>query len=376
MAHNLCFRTWTHTTEQMEISPFGVETALEHYTKNAEWDVTKFEAVKSIQMYECCKKPFSEVVYHLHIRRKTLYYMYTLVIPVTTLTALIAIGFCLPSNSGERIILSVTILVSMTVYLNIASKKLPVTSENLPLLSIFYFLLFIQIALSLAASTFVLTNFYRQNFSKPMPPWFKWLIFENLAKLLCGTKILRRNSSPEKERQGRKTVRFSDIITVNGSSLASVNSTEIRKNENGSVKSNLVTGTQGKEEILQNLLSNETDSGAQNNATPPNGSIRSSKTSISSQIEACKLESKHIFENILRMKAFGQGDRRHAQLLMNKEMAVLTNNICEKERKKEILLEWRYASMVIDRVFLIIFICTLSISLCFFLLHKIAALTS
>ena len=360
----------------MEISPFGVETALEHYTKNAEWDVTKFEAVKSIQMYECCKKPFSEVVYHLHIRRKTLYYMYTLVIPVTTLTALIAIGFCLPSNSGERIILSVTILVSMTVYLNIASKKLPVTSENLPLLSIFYFLLFIQIALSLAASTFVLTNFYRQNFSKPMPPWFKWLIFENLAKLLCGTKILRRNSSPEKERQGRKTVRFSDIITVNGSSLASVNSTEIRKNENGSVKSNLVTGTQGKEEILQNLLSNETDSGAQNNATPPNGSIRSSKTSISSQIEACKLESKHIFENILRMKAFGQGDRRHAQLLMNKEMAVLTNNICEKERKKEILLEWRYASMVIDRVFLIIFICTLSISLCFFLLHKIAALTS
>ena len=358
----------------MEIIPFKTETGLQHFTQNAEWEVVKFSAEKRMVRYECCKEPFTEVVYHLHLRRKTLYYIYTLVLPVTTITSLIALGFCLPPNSGERIILSVTILVSMTVYLNIAGRKLPATSKNIPLLSLFYFLLFIQICFSLAASTFVLANFYRQNFSKPMPEWFRWLIFENLSKLLCGQKISTKRPLRFGTAQGGKTVRFSDFITVNGS-LASEASRCSRISSNGTHKK---SSDKPLEEHLRVPLfhsrdkeNNETDSTLLNGSfcNTTSASLQSEDTLFSSPTETINM-----FENIFGTRLAEKAERRQAKLI-NKEIEVLTHDVYEKEKKKEMINEWQYASMVIDRAFLIIFISTLTISISFFLLHKIPHLT-
>ena len=361
------FRSWTSSIDHMEIKPYAAETGLQHLTMNAEWDVISLKAEQRIIKHTCCEEPFTEVVYHLHLRRKTLYYMYTLVMPVTTITSLIATGFCLPPNSGERIILSVTILVSMTVYLNIASKRLPATSDNIPLLSLFYLMLFIQISLSLAASTFVLANFYRQNFSKPMPAWFRWLIFDNLSAILCGMKIQKGLPMRFRSKQRRKTVRFSDVITINGSAT-SISSKDGRSLPNGTVKSSGAKSPSVNSNSPEKatIMRKDSDTKVVNQVTM-NGSIHADDATINGPI--------HLYENMLEEKIAEELARRHARQLINDEMEVLTNDVYEKERKKETILEWQHASIIIDRAFLIFFIFTLTLSLSFFLLHKIPYLS-
>ena len=353
----------------MEVKPFAQETGLQHFIKNAEWDVMAFKAEQRNMYYHCCSQPFTEVVYQLHLKRKTLYYMYSLVLPVTTITSLIAIGFCLPPNSGERIILSVTVLVSMTVYLNIASKRLPATSDNIPLLSLFYLMLFVQIALSLAASTFVLTNFYRQNFSKPMPSWFRWLIFDNLSGLLCGMKLKRRPPvGLNKTKQRRKTVRFSDIITINGSAT-SLSSKECRRIANGTAKCHGINASTKHDNGPDKAPSTQQNSdGTASSQVTMNGSIHSDDAMTTSQI--------NLYENIREERLVEELGKRHTQQLICDEIDVLTNDVYGKERKKETILEWQHASAVIDRAFFIIFIFTLTLALSFFLLHKIPYLSS
>ena len=363
-------RSWTSAMDQMELKPFAAETGLEHLTINTEWDVTSFRAERKTIKYQCCKKPFSEVIYHLHLRRKTLYYMYTLIVPVATITSLIAVGFCLPPNSGERIILSVTILVSMTVYLNIASKRLPATSDNIPLLSLFYFLLFVQISFSLAASTFVLANFYRQNFSKPMPAWFKWLVFENLSRLLCGFKLQKRPPINVRAKQRRKMVRFSDIITINGSATSITSSKDGASPANGSVnsvtrKESDTKGLADKEKLSK--ISSTNSESTKIEQPVMNGSAKTDSLVTTDLI--------HLYENKLEETIAEELEKQHTHQLLNDEMEVLTNDVCQKEKKKATILEWQYASIIIDRAFLIVFIFTLTVSLSFFLLHNLPHLT-
>jgi len=350
--------------EQMEVAPFAQETGLQHFIKNAEWDVKSFQAEQRTVHYSCCKEPFTEVVYHLHLKRKTLYYMYTMVMPVTTITSLIAIGFCLPPNSGERIILSVTILVSMTVYLNIASKRLPVSSDNIPLLSLFYLMLFAQIALSLAASTFVLANFYRENFSKPIPTWFRWLVFDNLSGFLCGTKLEKRPSAGFRGKQRRKTVRFSDVVTINGSAT-SISSKESKSVPNGNANGSALNKQDDTPDSV--LLTRQANEGNATKERPMNGSIHHDEGIAAGHI--------NLYENMLEERIAEEMGKRQTQQLICDQIDVLTKDVYEKEKKKETILEWQYASTIIDRAFFVIFIFTLTLALSFFLLHKIPYLS-
>lgn len=44
------------------------------------------------------------------------------------------LGFTLPPDSGEKLSLGVTILLSLTVFLNMVAETMPATSDAVPLL--------------------------------------------------------------------------------------------------------------------------------------------------------------------------------------------------------------------------------------------------
>ncbi len=353
----------------MDITPFGTKNGLAHYTENSEWEVIKFTVRKEQKKYKCCKHPFAEVAYELHLRRKTLYYIYTMILPAATITALISIGFCLPPNSGERIALSITTLVSMTVYLNLASKKLPATSENIPLLSLFYFLLLAQISLSVAASTFVLMFFYRQGFLEPMPPWIRYIIVQKLGKILCGVNSPERPSLKTKRR--RKTVRFSDVVTVSGSqSPAATKKRECSEALNGELKSPLLVKHPEVPAFIHSAPpSRRKDGVMEREVISMNGSTQSLE-SITGSANDLAYQNGSMFN----FHTMVEGDRKHVQKIMNNDVDTLTNSVDKKQRKRNERNEWEYASMVVDRVFLIMFVITLTISVCFLMLQKIPRL--
>jgi len=84
---------------------------------------------------EHVQEPFPDVTFTVHIRRRTLYYMYNVVFPCVIMSALTLLVFCLPPDSGEKVTMGITVLLSFSVFLLRMGEDLPETSEFIPLLS-------------------------------------------------------------------------------------------------------------------------------------------------------------------------------------------------------------------------------------------------
>eukprot|EP00794_Sanderia_malayensis_P016062 gene16062-17685_t len=335
----LNFGSWTAGINELDIEPFGIQKGLAHYTENSEWQVMKFTVDKEIKAYNCCQHPFAEVVYKLELRRKTLYYIYTMILPASSITALIAIGFCLPPNSGERIALSITTLVSMTVYLNLASKRLPATSENIPLLSMFYFLLLLQISMSVAASTLVLTLFYRQNFLEPMPSMIRYIIVEQLGRMLCGVKLPDKPQKRNKSKRRRKIVRFSDVVTP----------LLVRYPD----PSGYIHRSDGRKPVGNDVGADRTA------ASPLNGSKISVDDATDSSSDDGKETATCLNGSLFKFHTIHEQVGKQLQSMVTTDVDTLTNRVERKQMRQAEMQEWAYASMVVDRFFLVLFILTL-----------------
>lgn len=61
---------------------------------------------RSEKFYECCpEEPYPDVTFFLHMRRRTLYYGFNLIMPCILTTMMTLLGFTLPPDAGEKITL-------------------------------------------------------------------------------------------------------------------------------------------------------------------------------------------------------------------------------------------------------------------------------
>ncbi|BHF84079.1 Neuronal acetylcholine receptor subunit alpha-7 [Sparganum proliferum] len=68
------------------------------------------------------------------IQRRAIYYVFNLIVPCILISGMALLVFTLPPGAGEKISLGVTILLSLTMFLQLVADKLPQTSEAIPLI--------------------------------------------------------------------------------------------------------------------------------------------------------------------------------------------------------------------------------------------------
>ncbi|XP_048755583.2 neuronal acetylcholine receptor subunit beta-3-like [Ostrea edulis] len=95
----------------------------------------------------------------LTLRRKPLYYIFTMFGPSLILSILLLVAFFLPSDNGEKIMCGTTIFLSYVVFLSQLSNMLPEDSNNVPNIGVYYILLMISSAVMVASS--IVVNFLR-----------------------------------------------------------------------------------------------------------------------------------------------------------------------------------------------------------------------
>nr|CAD7567497.1 unnamed protein product [Timema californicum] len=89
---------------------------------------------KNTKSYACCPEPYVDITFVVHIRRRTLFYTVNLIVPCVMISSMTLLGFTLPHECGEKLTLGVTILLSLTVFLNMVAETMPATSDAVPLL--------------------------------------------------------------------------------------------------------------------------------------------------------------------------------------------------------------------------------------------------
>ena len=134
----MIFASWTFDGFFLDINVNSVDGDITNYIKNGEWHLVRLNATKNIKTYSCCEEPYPEIIYQFHIRRRPLYYVFNMVFPCLLITLVAFLGFYLPPGCSEKVSIGITTLLSITVFLMLVAESMPPTSEQLPLLGIYY----------------------------------------------------------------------------------------------------------------------------------------------------------------------------------------------------------------------------------------------
>jgi len=178
----LKFVSWTYSKSALRLEPEETET-LQNYTESGEWYLEKVYALRSSsKATHSNTENKSAVTYVIHIRRKVFYYFVYLIAPCMVTSFMTLILFTLPPESGERMVVGVTILLSLTVFYLLASTHIPETSEVVPLIGRYYSLTIIEIACALGLTCWVL-RFHHYNTSVgKVPKWVRVYILGYIAR--------------------------------------------------------------------------------------------------------------------------------------------------------------------------------------------------
>ncbi|OXA48042.1 Acetylcholine receptor subunit alpha-type acr-16 [Folsomia candida] len=94
------------------------------------------------------------------------------------------LGFTLPPDSGEKLSLGVTILLSLTLFLNMVAETMPETSDAVPLLGTYFNCIMFMVASSVVSTVLVLNYHHRAADTHEMPEWIRVLLLQWLPWLL------------------------------------------------------------------------------------------------------------------------------------------------------------------------------------------------
>ncbi|XP_012266622.1 acetylcholine receptor subunit alpha-like [Athalia rosae] len=191
------FGSWTYDGFQVDLRhidevrgsnvvEIGVDLS-EFYT-SVEWDILEVPAVRNEKFYTCCDEPYLDITFNITMRRKTLFYTVNLIIPCMGISFLTVLVFYLPSDSGEKVSLSISILLSLTVFFLLLAEIIPPTSLVVPLLGKFVLFTMILDTFSICVTVVVLNVHFRSPQTHTMAPWVRRVFIHVLPRLL----VMRR----------------------------------------------------------------------------------------------------------------------------------------------------------------------------------------
>jgi len=132
----LKFGSWAYDVTEIYLNK-GINNSidLDNYQEHEEWTLTDYYTKKNSIKYSCCENYYHDIEFYYTIRRKPNYYVLNIIVPTFATATLIILTLLVPWNSGERISFSVTVLLTIIVFLLIVSENLPKTDSK-PLLSL------------------------------------------------------------------------------------------------------------------------------------------------------------------------------------------------------------------------------------------------
>ncbi|KAK7878220.1 hypothetical protein WMY93_031172 [Mugilogobius chulae] len=156
----LKFGSWTFDGWLLDIQM--KEADVSGYMPNGEWDLIGVPGDRHELFYDCCAEPYPDVTFVVTLRRRTLFYALNLLIPCVLLSSMTLVVFLLPANSGEKISLGITVLLSLTVFMLMVAEIMPATSDSVPLIGQYFASTMVIVGMSVVATVIVL-QFHHHN---------------------------------------------------------------------------------------------------------------------------------------------------------------------------------------------------------------------
>ncbi|XP_021236965.1 neuronal acetylcholine receptor subunit alpha-6 [Numida meleagris] len=303
---SLKFGSWTYDKAKIDLLIIGSKVDMNEFWENSEWEIVDASGYKHDIKYNCCEEIYTDITYSFYIRRLPMFYTINLIIPCLFISFLTVLVFYLPSDCGEKVTLCISVLLSLTVFLLVITETIPSTSLVIPLVGEYLLFTMIFVTLSIVITVFVLNIHYRTPTTHTMPKWVKTVFLRLLPKVL----LMQRPLEQEKKNISKKAKK--------GSAKMSGKSKHSKHKDNKLHKEHQCCHCDKAAELTSTKRS------------------RLSHQSLKWMAEHTEYspEVKDVISNV----------------------QFIAENMKSQNETKEVEDDWKYVAMVIDRVFLWVFI--------------------
>ncbi|XP_070558944.1 neuronal acetylcholine receptor subunit alpha-3-like [Ptychodera flava] len=169
------FSSWSYGSKQLEFVNTSVH--LDHYQEHGEWvllsaeiDASSFECMISHNPFE-----MSGAIMTLALKRRPYFDILFIVVPFILISCLSLFVFLIPVESGEKMSLGITNLLTLIMFYTGASSTLPSTADGgFPLIGTFFFIAICLVLTSCLLTVLVLNIYHRKS---PVPKLVRRLFF-------------------------------------------------------------------------------------------------------------------------------------------------------------------------------------------------------
>ncbi|XP_038603309.1 neuronal acetylcholine receptor subunit beta-3 isoform X1 [Tachyglossus aculeatus] len=190
------FGSWTYDGNMVDLILIDENVDRKDFFDNGEWEILNAKGMVGKRRDGLYSYPF--ITYSFVLRRLPLFYTLFLIVPCLGLSFLTVLVFYLPSDEGEKLSLSTSVLVSLTVFLLVIEEIIPSSSKVIPLIGEYLLFIMIFVTLSIIITVFVINVHHRSSSTyHPMAPWVKRLFLQKLPRLLCMKGHADRYSFPD-----------------------------------------------------------------------------------------------------------------------------------------------------------------------------------
>ncbi|XP_023315372.1 acetylcholine receptor subunit alpha-type acr-16-like isoform X2 [Trichogramma pretiosum] len=372
------FGSWTYDGFQLDLQLQDESGGdISSFITNGEWDLLGVPGKRNEIYYNCCPEPYIDITFVVIIRRRTLYYFFNLIVPCVLIASMAVLGFTLPPDSGEKLSLGVTILLSLTVFLNMVAETMPATSDAVPLLGTYFNCIMFMVASSVVSTILILNYHHRNSDTHEMSDWVRVVFLDWLPCILRMSRPI-----PEDDELIQKSQKPSPVTGPS----KSYGDLELHQRSSKSLLANVLDLEDNALASHNNLLNNvystpgphhhghvhvtphhhhhphtatttphhqhQTPMAHSSYPPPPPPPV-----SVGHQLGHTPHHHAHPptdpnGEPLLQSACFCA---RYELILILKEIKIITNQLKDNEVSTKIANDWKFAAMVIDRMCLIIF---------------------
>ncbi|XP_060635365.2 acetylcholine receptor subunit alpha [Anolis sagrei] len=221
--------TWTYDGTVVIINPESDRPDLSSYMGSGEWIMKDYRGWKHEVTYACCPDlPYLDITYHFVMLRLPLYFIVNVIIPCLLFSFLTGLVFYLPTDSGEKMTLSISVLLSLTVFLLVIVELIPSTSSAVPLIGKYMLFTMVFVIASIIITVIVINTHHRSPSTHTMPQWVRKIFIDTIPNLMFFSTMKRPSKNKQEKKIFTEDIDISEISGKQGPTAVNFQSSLIK----------------------------------------------------------------------------------------------------------------------------------------------------